>query len=318
MLIDTVLFAAGLALLYYGAELLVRGSTNIAIILGVRPIVVGLTVVAFGTSMPELVASLIAVFRGSPDIALGNVIGSNIANIGLVMACGAIFFPLVILKSVRNREMPFLAIFTAELVYLCLDGSISRMDGIILFIGVILFTTYYTVIVLKKRNGEADVVEEEVSDLTANKHNLTFELALTAIGTGGVILGAYLMVESAATIARALGVSELVIGITIVAIGTSLPELATTVVAALRKHSDIAVGNIIGSNIYNIGLVLGTVAMIEPIAVPWKILTGEISVMALFSVALILLSLRLKVDRASGTALLIGYIFFIVWVAKLI
>ncbi len=318
MLIDTVLFAVGLALLYYGAELLVRGSTNIAIILGVRPIVVGLTVVAFGTSMPELVASLIAVFRGSPDIALGNVIGSNIANIGLVMACGAIFFPLAILKSVRNREMPFLAIFTAALAYFCLDGSISKVDGAILFIGVILFTTYYTVIVLKKRNGEADVVEEEVSDLTANKHNLTFELAITAIGTGGVILGAYLMVESAATIARALGVSELVIGITIVAVGTSLPELATTVVAALRKHSDIAVGNIIGSNIYNIGLVLGTVAMVEPIAVPWKILTGEISVMALFTVALILLSLRLKVDRASGTALLIGYICFIAWVAELV
>ncbi len=310
MVLDVLLFLTGLALLYYGAEWLVRGSANVAMALGVTPMVVGLTVVAFGTSAPEVVASLVAVINGSPDIALGNVIGSNIANVGLVLACGALLYPLKILRSTRAVELPFMVGFTILLLVFCIDGLISRVDGGILLACVIGFTGY-CLLYAKKGEEDEKAMEDEVQGIAKDDGNLAKEILITVVGIAGVVLGAYLLVDSATSIARAFGVSELVIGVTIVAVGTSLPELATTAIASIRKQADIAVGNIIGSNIFNIGLVLGVTSLVEPLTVLREILTNELVIMATFSAALIPLTIKLSVGRVAGGALLIGYVVFL-------
>ncbi len=314
MLLNLLLFAAGLALLYYGAEFLVKGAANTAAMLGVEPIVVGLTVVAFGTSMPELVACLIAVYKGSTGLALGNVVGSNIANIGLVMGVGAVLYPMLIKDITYKRDMPIMLAFTFLTVALCMDGEASRVDGAILFIAVIATTGYHLWDALYGGSDES-VVEGELEEILETDHTLSYELTRTAVGLVGVLGGAYLLVESATTLARLFGVSEMVIGVSIVAVGTSLPELATTAVAAMKRQADIAVGAIIGSNIYNLGLIFGVTAFAKPIPVPRDILTGEMAVMALFSVALLPPAYRRRVGKTYGAFFLVAYFAFIWWTA---
>jgi cation:H+ antiporter len=314
MVIDLILFFLGLTILYFGAEYLVRGSANAAVILGADPIVVGLTVVAIGTSMPELVASLIAALKGSHDIALGNVVGSNIANIGLVLAIGAIIYPIVIQRLTFNRDVPVMLGFTFLFIGMAYTGTITRQLGISLIVAVVLYTGYLLYDAMNNKE-EAALVADEMDELIEKGTPLSVELAITAGGIIGVMIGAYLLVESATSIARSLGVSELVIGVTVVAVGTSLPELATTAVAAFRKHADIAVGNIIGSNIYNIGLIMGVTATVTPIPVAESTVAGEMLVMTLFSVAMVPLLYRLNMGRTAGIALLAGYAIFIWWSA---
>ncbi len=314
MFLDIGLLVIGLGLLYFGAEYLVKGSANTAVILGVNPIVIGLTVVAFGTSMPELVVCLLAVFRESNNIAIGAVIGSNIANIGLVMAMGALYFPLAIQRRTLTRDLPFMLMITALFFAVSYNEYLSRLDGAILFAAVSLFTGY-CIFGAVKNKSDASAVEEEVKELTDKNRSLGYELAIMAAGTVGVIAGAKLLVDSAASIARSFGISELVIGISIVAIGTSLPELATTAIAAMRRQSDIAVGNIIGSNIYNIGWVLGVTVFVKPIPVAWDTLTHEMLIMAGFSVALIPSAIMLKMGRINGALMLVCYAAFIGWMA---
>lgn len=314
MALEIVILIAGLAILYYGAEFLVRGSANTAVILGANPIIVGLTVVAFGTSAPELVTCLIAVYRDSGDLAIGNIVGSNIANIGLVMAIGALIYPIIIQKRTFTRDIPIMLGFTAVFLLLGLTGQISRAGGGVLFAGVVLFTGYLAWSALKHKIDE-EAVEEEMDDLIEEDKNLRYELLSTAGGIVGVVAGAYLLVESATSIARDLGVSDLVIGVTVVAVGTSLPELATTIVAAIRKHADLAVGNIIGSNIYNIGLIMGITGMAKPVSVSWETATEEMVVMALFSIALLPFAARLLMGRFAGLFFLVAYGTFIYWSA---
>ena len=314
MIVETLLFFLGLTILYYGAEFLVKGSANTAVILGANPIVVGLTIVAFGTSAPELVACLIAVYSDATDLAVGNVIGSNIANIGLVMGIGAIIFPITIQKRTLARDLPIMLFFTLLFVGFSLTGEISRVHGAILFAGILATTGYYVWGALKHKT-DTSVVEGELEEIIEEDRKLSYELWSTAGGLVGVVVGAYLLVESATAIARALGVSDLVIGVTIVAIGTSLPELATTAVAALRKHSDIVVGAILGSNIYNIGLIMGVTAMAKPVEVARETVTGEMVIMTLFSLALIPVAFRASMGRSAGIVLLISYALFIWWSA---
>ncbi|VAX24654.1 Inner membrane protein YrbG, predicted calcium/sodium:proton antiporter [hydrothermal vent metagenome] len=314
MLLDIGLLAIGLTLLFFGAEYLVKGSANTAVILGVNPIVIGLTVVAFGTSMPELVVCLLAVFRESNDIAIGAVIGSNIANIGLVMAVGALYFPLAIQRRTLTRDLPFMLVTTALLFVVSYNEYLSRLDGAILFAAVSLFTGYCIYGAIKNKS-DASAVEEEVKGLIDETRSLRYELAVMAAGTAGVIVGARFLVDSAASIARSFGISELVIGISIVAVGTSLPELATTAIAAMRRQSDIAVGNIIGSNIYNIGWVLGVTVFIKPIPVAWDTVTHEMLIMAGFSLALIPSAIMLRMGRIGGALMLVLYAAFIGWMA---
>ena len=314
MIVETLLFFVGLTILYYGAEFLVKGSANTAVILGANPIVVGLTIVAFGTSAPELVACLIAVYSDATDLAVGNVIGSNVANIGLVMGIGAIIFPITIQKRTLARDLPIMLFFTLLFVGFSLTGEISRVHGAILFAGILVTTSYYVWGALRHKT-DTSVVEGELEEIIEENRKLSYELWSTAGGLVGVVVGAYLLVESATAIARALGVSDLVIGVTIVAIGTSLPELATTAVAALRKHSDIVVGAILGSNIYNIGLIMGVTAMAKPVEVARETVTGEMAIMTLFSLALIPAAFRASMGRSAGIVLLVSYAIFIWWSA---
>ena len=316
MLIDLALLLAGFAILYYGAEWLVKGATNVSSILGVSPVLTGLTIVAFGTSLPELVVCLVAVVRGSNDIALGNVIGSNIANIGLVLAAGALLFSIVIPKRTLRRDLPLMLLFSIAVLAMGFDGELSRPDGFILACGLIAFTVY-CVRAASRDAAASREVARETEELIEKGKSLSYELLLTALGIAGVLFGAYLLVESAIAVARALNISELVIGMTVVAVGTSLPELATTIVAAYRKQSDIAVGNIIGSNIFNIGFVLGVTSLFRPVHIADKTITGELLVMIAFSLVVIPFAARHKMGRAGGGAILACYFIFILWQAGL-
>jgi cation:H+ antiporter len=312
MELDIVLFFVGIVILYFGAEYLVKGAANTAAHLGVTPAIVGLTVVAFGTSLPELTASLLAALKDSPDIALGNVVGSNIANVGLVLAIGALIFPMTVQRRTAVEELPVMLLFTGGVMGLAFGGELTRADGALLATALIGYTAYLVWITSQgKKRSEADNAAEEVAELLEEGNSLAYELGLTAGGIVGVVAGAYLMVESAVTIARNLGVSELVIGVTVVAVGTSLPELATTAIAAIRRHSDIAVGAVIGSNIFNIGMILGVTAMIHPLGIAYEVLTGEMLVMVGFSVALIPMAFNRRITRTSGALLLAAYAAFI-------
>jgi len=310
VLINIAILAAGFVILYYGAEWLVRGSSNISYILGVNPVIIGLTIVAFGTSLPELMVCLVAMFRESNDIAVGNIIGSNIANIGLVLATGAFLFPITIQRRTSRRDIPIMLLFLFVLVGMSLDGLLGMVDGFILFSALIAFT-WFCVRTASADEEEAKEVAKEAEDFLDKRKSLRFEMFMTAIGISGVLIGAYLLVESATSIARALHISEMVIGMTVVAVGTSLPELATTVVAAFRKHSDIAVGNVIGSNIFNVGSVMGLTALAYPISIAPETLRWEMMVMIAFSLAIIPSAVMGKMGRASGGIILTFYFLFI-------
>ncbi len=315
MIKDILLFGSGLVILFYGARWLVNGASNIAIYWGIRPIIVGLTIVSFGTSLPELVVSIIAALKGAKDIALGNIIGSNIANIGLVLGLSAIIRPLHIKNQTIKKDIPIMIAVSLLLYYLAGDLIIDFFDGIILFAGIILFVTYCVYNARTDKESSKETLEDIKHCLNHN-HNLSvrYELVMTIIGIGGVILGADIMVRAASSIARAVGLSELFIGMTIVAVGTSLPELATSVAAAYLKKMEISVGNVIGSNIFNICMVIGMVSIVSPLHIERLVLQREMIIMLLFSLVIFPLMLpRRLLTRTNGVFLVIGYIVFILY-----
>ena len=248
-----VMFLAGLLLLIAGGEGLVRGASGIARHFRISPMVIGLTIVGFGTSAPELLVSLEAALTGQPGLAIGNVVGSNIANILLILGISAVMAPLVIPIRKMYRDFGFMLAAMALMWIMLLDGMIGRLDGAILFMGLIGF------LAMAFFSGEV----EPIDDMPLPSMPLAW--AMTLGGLVGLVLGAGLLVDSASTIARSFGVSEAVIGLSIVAIGTSLPELTTSIIAALRKETEIAVGNVVGSNVFNVFGILGTTALITPI-----------------------------------------------------
>ena len=317
MILQIVLFLAGLVGLYFGAEWLVKGASRFASSFNIKPVVIGLTIVAFGTSTPELVTSVIAGIRHSSDIAMGNVIGSNIANIGLILGLSAIVQPLRVDMKLLYREMPIVVGISFFLYFIGWDGTLSRLEGFILVAGILAYTFYVYRIALK----EAASIEQEYLEFEEyiEKGNTTIakDIFLIIIGLGGLVGGAYLLVHSATYIARVIGISELVIGLTVVAVGTSLPELATSMVAAIRKESDISVGNVLGSNIFNILAVLGIAAMIQPIQVNPASLHVDMPVMLLFSIFLIpIITWKFVLTRGQGVLLLIGYSVYVLWLFK--
>jgi cation:H+ antiporter len=262
---------AGFVLLYFGAEWLVKGSSSLARSLGVTPIVIGLTVVAFGTSAPELVVSLISSIKGKSMIAVGNVVGSNICNIALVLGLAAMFQPITADKSVVKRDIPIMLAISIYLLVLSLNSKLGRIEGATLFAGIILYTFFNYYIAMRESkgaSGEPTVIiapeVEEIEYVTSRSK----QIVLIVVGIIGVVGGAQIVVESAVKIMHILGVSEKFIGLTIVAFGTSLPELATSVVAALRKEMDISIGNLVGSNVFNIMSVLGAASLVRPIPIP--------------------------------------------------
>ena len=306
-LIQAAVFTAGLVILGLGAETMVRGSSTLALKLGVRPIVVGLTVVAFGTSAPELVVSVIASLADSPQVAIGNVIGSNIANVGLIVGLVALVSPITGGRSFLRMDMPALFLAFALLTVLSLDRTIGRLDGGIMFASLIGFVVFTYVTAGRRGSVEGEIPSEMSSTGKA--------IFLTLAGLVGLTVGARMMVWAAIEIATKLGVSEMVIGATIVAIGTSLPELATSVVAVLKRQHDIGLGNVIGSNIFNICSILGIAPLIRPIPLERTTLFVHYPLMVGFSVVLLLMMLKRsnRISRPEGAILLAGFIAFLVF-----
>jgi cation:H+ antiporter len=316
VLLDAGMFIAGLVALYFGAEWLVRGAARLARALGISGIVVGLTIVAFGTSAPELVVTTLAALRGQPDVAVGNVVGSNIVNIALILGLSAAVSAVRVEPGLIMREMPIMIGTAVALVVLGFDGTISRLDAGLLAAGFISFLLY---MYRTARRGEPtpalDTEYEEFEEKSGFRSGVPGrgrDLLLIGVGLLGLVLGAELLVRSAVSFARAAGVSELVIGLTIVSIGTSLPELATSVVAALRREADIAVGNVVGSNIFNVLAVLGIAPLIHPIAVDRSLYEREMWVMLALSFALpVICRTGMRIARIEGFFLVAGYVAFV-------
>lgn len=290
-LIAVLKVAGGLICLVGGGELLVRGATGLASALKISPLVIGLTVVAFGTSAPELAVSLQSAFAGSPDVAIGNLVGSNIFNILFILGLSAIVVPLIVAPSLIQRDVPLMIVASLLLYAFGLDGTISRFDGCILF-GLLI--TYVVFLVRHSRRATLAAEKKlasELGEVSATPREGAGHLILCAvllvIGVALLTFGSRLLVDGSTTIARMWGVSELIIGLTIVAIGTSLPEVATSVLAALRGQRDIAVGNAVGSNIFNLLSVLGLSSIIAPqgIAVSESAMAFDVPVMIAVAVA---------------------------------
>ena len=310
MVLTVVLFLIGLALLYFGAEWLVGGASAIALRFGIAPLIVGLTVVAFGTSAPELLVSLLAVFDGKDGISIGNIVGSNIANIALILGVSALIRPVEVSKQVLMRDYPVMLLASVLLLALSYDGVVERWEGGVLFAGIVAYIGYSLYRALK--GGGAEEGAEELEGVDTSK--MGFNLLKVFAGIAGLAGGAYLLVESAVVIAKSLNVPDLVIGITVVAVGTSLPELATSVMAAIKGESDISVGNVVGSNIFNILLVLGLVAMILPmkIADPGKLLIDLGVMVGVAVISWPIMRTGLRINRAEGAFFLVGYVVYMV------
>lgn len=317
MPLQIVLFLAGLAALYFGAEWLVKGASRFARSFNIKPIVIGLTIVAFGTSAPELVTSVIAGIKHLNDVAVGNVIGSNIANIGLILGLAAIVRPLKVDMKLIYRELPIVVGISLLLYFMGWDGTLSRREGITLLTGVIIYTFYIYRAALKEPKAIEQEYLEYEEFIGATSNTTTRDILWMVLGFGALIGGAHLLVHAAIYIAKVVGISDLIIGLTVVAIGTSLPELATSMVATIRKESDISVGNVLGSNIFNILAVLSIAAIIRPLQITSVSLRIDLPVMLMFSIFLVpIITWKYVLTRLQGFFLLAGYSIYIFWLFK--
>lgn len=309
MLYPILFIFLGLVLLAFGAEGLVRAGVSFALRLGITPLVIGLTIVSFGTGSPELVVSTQAAYFGNSALALGNIVGSNISNTMLILGCAALIYPIKAKSQVVRREMPIMVLVTAAMWLMILDGELGRIDGFLLFMGSIAYVV--TVYVLARRSKSKEVEEEYAAAVDKPSFSPIFDVIFLVSGLAMLIIGAKVLIDGAVAIAKILEVSDVVIGLSVIAIGTSLPELATSAVASMRKESDLALGNAIGSNIVNILFILGITAMINPISSA-EIRTLDMAVL-LGSALLLwaLLGLRFLLDRFEAALLLIGYAIYI-------
>lgn len=314
MSFEVILFLIlGLITLFIGAEGLIRGSSALALKIGITPLVVGLTVVAFGTSTPELVVSLRAALLGNTSITLGNVIGSNIANIALILGVASLIRPLDVHAKVIRKEIPIMIAFTILMILLLLDGEIGFIDGVIFVLALLAYTIINIILARKEKNAE---VENEFRDGLKTKLNTLVSIIMIVAGLGLLILGANLFVNGAIAVAKSIGVSDAIIGLTIVAIGTSLPELITSIVASYKNESDIAVGSVVGSNIFNILGILGITALVISVnAEGIKLIDYGV----MFSASLILLPLSktgFKISRLEGAFLFFGYLVYLYYLLQ--
>ena len=310
-----VLILGGIVLLAGGGELLVRGAASLARLARVTPAVIGLTIVAMGTSLPELVVSVVAGLRGQPDLALGNVVGSNIFNVGVIIGVAALVLPLVVHGNAVRLEWPFMFVASCVALLLARDGVVDRLEGGFFVIALVLFTLFVVRLArTQMRAEEALELEQEVVALalTGRLRGAVVDLGLIGIGMGLLVAGAQLLVEGAVSVAEHAGVSQRVIGLTIVAAGTSLPELATSLVAALRRHADIALANVIGSNIFNVLGILGVAALVRPLTVAPGLVQSDLWWMLGFSLVLYPMMLRgMRISRVEGGILLAGYAIYL-------
>ena len=302
--INVVLTVVGLAMLCFGGNWLVSGGVVIAKKLRISNLIIGMTVVAYGTSTPELAAS-IAAAGDHTEIILGNIIGSNIANIGMVIGIAAIMVPLVIRRSTLRKEIPLMLGVSLLLVVLSLDGEISKYDGLIL-IGSLIAFTIFTYKDAKKQRSKNDESTDDTKNSVYLKAGGLIALGVTLLG-----VGAYLTVENAVVLAKEFGLSEKLIGLTVIAIGTSLPELITSIIAIRKGHTDIGVGNIIGSNIYNILMIMGVGAVLGSVVVSSDVFV-DYAIMIAFSASLLVALKMGVINRTMGIALGIAYVAFLV------
>ncbi len=305
-----VAILAGFAILIWGADRFVEGASSIATNLGVSPLLVGLTIVGFGTSAPEMLVSALAAFDGVPALGIGNAIGSNITNIGLVLGITILVTPLTVHSDTLKREFPMLAFVMAVATYLVWDLELDFQDGLILFSGFII--TLFGMAYLAIHSSKSDKLEQEFEqEAAAHKMSTPKAVASFLIGLTALLIGSKALVWGATGVAHLLGVSDLVIGLTIVAIGTSLPELAASVISALKNEHDIAIGNILGSNMFNLLAVLAMPGLIQASSIDPMLLIRDFSFMFVLTIALYLFAKtgrQGKIGRVAGTLMLVTYI----------
>ncbi|MBD3246725.1 MAG: calcium/sodium antiporter [Candidatus Omnitrophica bacterium] len=316
ILLAGVLFLAGLLVLMFSADWLIQSGVKFAFLLRLSPLFIGLVLVAFGTSCPEAGVGVMAAIRDQKGIALGNVIGSNVANIGLILGLCSIFYPLPVQRSMWRREVPVMLASVVLLYGLSIDGMISRLDGCLLLAVFVLF------LILSLRSSRSHSLEDELREFRLKKifdsiRSRTAAGVVMVISIAGVVLGADLMVRGGTTLAELFGVRPWVIGITVFAVGTSLPELGASLAASVRKVPGIGLGNVVGSNIFNILFVLGLVALIRPIPVPRTLLGFEYPMLIVFTLVLALfMRSHYRITRMEGVVFLAGYAAFLFWVVR--
>jgi cation:H+ antiporter len=303
----------GIGLLYAGAEGLVRGSASLARRFGLSPLVIGLTVVAFGTSMPELVVSIGAALADQGPIAVGNVVGSNIANVGLILGLSALIQPPRVHAQVIRIDLPIMVAASLLLAALLSDGGVARWEGVVL---VVLLAGYLVFSLRLAGKEPPEVLAEFDAGVPAPTRGVWIDLLLVAAGLALLVAGARALVSGAVTIAQGFGVSEVVIGLTVVAVGTSLPELATSIIAAFKGEGDIAVGNVVGSNIFNVFGIVGISSVVRPLA-PAGVGPVDLGVMLVLAVMLLpLMRTGFRVSRAEGVLLLAIYAGYLVYLVR--
>ncbi len=299
-------------LLVWGADRLVAGASGLASNLGMSPLIIGLTIIGFGTSAPELVVSAVASLRGNPGIAIGNAIGSNITNIGLVLGATAILYPLRIDSITLHREAPVLLLIMIASTFLLWDLNLGHMDGLILIFGLLAMLVW--MVWLGINRGEQDPLVQELEAEIPRDMQMSRAVIWTIVGITILPLSSRILVEGAVTIATTMGISDTIIGLTIIALGTSLPELAAALASAMKNEHDLAVGNILGSNMFNLLGVLGIAALVHPLTVQPVLLSRDVLTMFLLTGALFALALRKRqtnqLNRIGGLILLTGYIVY--------
>jgi cation:H+ antiporter len=310
--VDVVWIVVGLALLIGGGELVVRGASRLALALGMSPLAVGLTVVAAATSAPELAASLTAAAQGSPAVAIGNVVGSNVANIGLILGIAGLVREIPVKATFLRREVVVLVIASGALALVVADGRVGRLEGGALLGALVAYVAH---LLRTEQAVPAEVEQEYVEEYGGGVRAIGAHLAVTAVGVGLLVGGAQALVTGAVSLARALGVAEEVIGLTVVAVGTSLPELASSVVAAWRGHGDLVLGNVVGSNIFNVLGILGLTALAVPIELGEASFGTDLVVMGAYAVVLgPMLFVGWRLRRWESALLLTSYLAYVGWV----
>jgi cation:H+ antiporter len=309
MFISILYIIGSLVVLYFGANSLVKGAASVAERLGVSSLVVGLTVVAFGTSTPELIVSVKSTLDGFGGISIGNVVGSNIANIGLILGLSALIFPLKAHMQLIRFDTPVMILTALLFLVFFLDNTIGRVEGMVFFAGIIGYTVFN---VVKSRQEHQKIVLKEFDDSVPKvTRHWTIDVLFIILGMAALIIGSEFLVENAVSLARLIGLSEAVIGLTIVAVGTSTPELATSIVAAVKKQPDIAIGNVVGSNIFNILGILGVASLIKPISAPDINLIDTLVMIGMSIILLPFIKSGFTLRRWEGALLLAIYIGYI-------
>ncbi|MBF6596866.1 MAG: calcium/sodium antiporter [Fermentimonas sp.] len=307
---EIVWLLISLLILYYGAEGLVFGASSLAKRLGISALVIGLTIVSLGTSLPELVVSVKAALHGQSALSVGNVLGSNLFNIGIILGLSAIIYPLLAKKQLLKFDVPVMILTSVLFLLLFLDSRISRIEALLLTLLFLTYTIYLLVSSKKSKKSKSNTDQDD--DIKLTKH-WSLDIIFIVVGLIALVYGSDLLVVNAIIIAERLGMSEAMIGLTIVAAGTSMPELATSVVAAIKKRSDIAIGNIVGSNIFNILLILGVTGLVHPISTPQINYIDSLVVVAIGILLWLFMKKSASIRRWQGATFLVLYVLYIVF-----